>query len=114
MQFDSRKEKGGTIVKIGGRMDAVTTGEIETKLSGLIDQGDRKFVLDLGALEYISSAGLRTLLATAKRLKAEQGSMVFANLTGHVTEVFKISGFYSLFTVCDSVDVAFEKLGTMG
>jgi stage II sporulation protein AA (anti-sigma F factor antagonist) len=114
MQFDSKKQKGSMVVTISGRMDAVTTGEIESKLASLIDGGERNFVLDLGALEYISSAGLRTLLATAKRLKAEKGTIVFANLAGHVTEVFKISGSYSLFTICDSVEAAFEKLGNVG
>jgi anti-anti-sigma factor len=92
-------------------MDAITTGEIEHKLSALIDEGERRFGIDLGALEYISSAGLRTFLATAKKLKAEKGAIVFSNLTGNVMEVFKISGFYSLFTVCESTEAALDKLG---
>jgi anti-anti-sigma factor len=111
MQFDSRKETGSVIVSISGRMDAVTTGETEHKLSALIDEGERRFVIDLRALEYISSAGLRTFLATAKKLKTEKGAIVFANLTGNVMEVFKISGFYSLFAVCESTEAALEKLG---
>ena len=111
MQFDSKRNNGVTIVSVKGRMDAVTTPEIDGKLTGLIDGGERRLVVDLQGLDYISSAGLRSLLATAKRLKAEQGDMVFANLEGHVTEVFKISGFYALFKVYPSVDAALGQLG---
>lgn len=114
MEFDSRKEKDGTVVSIRGRMDAVTTPEIENELTSLVSGGEKRLVVDLQDLDYISSAGLRSLLATAKKLKTCEGSMVFANLRGHVTEVFRISGFYSLFTVCDSVGDALARLEKVG
>jgi anti-anti-sigma factor len=113
MQFEThtRKVEEGTLLSITGRMDAVTAPEIEKVLSALVDGGEKKLVLDLKDLEYISSAGLRTLLALAKRLKTKQGNLVFANLQGHVAEVFKIAGFSSLFTTCDSVTAALDQLG---
>lgn len=111
MEFNSKKQRDATVVSITGRMDAVTTPEIENRLTALVGGGEKKLVIDLDGLEYISSAGLRSLLATAKKLKTSEGTMVFANLGGHVTEVFKISGFYSLFTVCDSVGAALGYLG---
>jgi anti-anti-sigma factor len=111
MQFKTRKKEEGTVLSIAGRMDATTAPEIEKGLLALVDGGEKRLVIDLKDLEYISSAGLRSLLALAKRLKAEQGNMVFANLQGHVMDVFKISGFYSLFTICDSVDDAFGRFG---
>lgn len=110
MKFDTKKEKGFTVVSITGKMDALTTPEAEGKLTGLIESGERDLVVDLEGLDYISSAGLRGILATAKRLKAERGDIVFANLQGHVTEVFKISGFHSLFKIFDSVDAAVNEL----
>ncbi|OPY64894.1 MAG: putative anti-sigma factor antagonist BtrV [Syntrophorhabdus sp. PtaU1.Bin050] len=110
MKFDTKKEKGFTVVSITGKMDALTTPEAEGKLTGLIEAGERDLVVDLEGLDYISSAGLRGILATAKRLKAERGDIVFANLQGHVTEVFKISGFHSLFKIFDSVDAAVNEL----
>jgi stage II sporulation protein AA (anti-sigma F factor antagonist) len=110
MKFDTKKEKGFTVVSITGKMDALTTPEAEGKLTGLIEAGERDLVVDLEGLDYISSAGLRGILATAKRLKAEQGNIVFANLQGRVTEVFKISGFHSLFKIFDSVDAAVNEL----
>ncbi|OPY77310.1 MAG: putative anti-sigma factor antagonist BtrV [Syntrophorhabdus sp. PtaU1.Bin153] len=110
MKFDTKKDKDLTVVSIAGRMDAVTTPEAEDRLAGLIDAGERSFVVDLQQLDYISSAGLRGILATAKKLKAERGDIVFANLQGHVNEVFKISGFQSLFKIFDSVDAAVNEL----
>ena len=89
----------------------MTAPEIEKGLSALVDDGEKRLVIDLKDLEYISSAGLRSLLALAKRLKEKQGNMVFANLQGQVTEVFKVVGFYSLFTICDSVTDALDRLG---
>jgi len=110
MGFDSKKENDGVVVSITGRMDAITAPEVENRLTELMDTGEKRFVVDLQGLSYISSAGLRSLLATAKKLKTAQGRMVFANLEGHVTEVFRISGFYSLFRVYDSVEHALGSL----
>jgi anti-anti-sigma factor len=102
MEITTRKEKNTTIVSVAGRIDAVTAPEFENYLSGLISQGELIFIVNLGSLEYISSAGLRSILATAKKLKAEQGDIKFTNLQGPVEEVFKISGFYSIFKIFDT------------
>ncbi len=110
MQIETRKESGITTVSIKGRMDAVTTPEIESKLTQLVDGGEKKLLINMNELEYISSAGLRALLATAKRLKSEQGDIAFTNLGGHVKEVFEISGFYSIFKVYDSMEAGLEQL----
>lgn len=111
MQFETRKEPEGTVLEIAGRMDATTAPELEKGLLALVDSGENRLVIDLKDLQYISSAGLRTLLTLAKRLKAEQGNVVFANLQGPAAEVFRVSGFYSLFTVCDSVAAALDRVG---
>lgn len=102
MEITTRQEKSATVVMVQGRIDAVTAPEFENYLSSLIAKGDRRFIVNLGALEYISSAGLRSILATAKRLKTEQGDIRFSGLQGPVEEVFKISGFYSIFKIFDS------------
>jgi len=110
MSLATRKEGGLTIVSIAGRMDAVTTGEIEHDLIEVVEGGEKKLLFDLAALEYVSSAGLRTFLVTAKRLKTLAGEMGFANLGGHVKEVFDLSGFCSMFKIFDSTEAAMEQL----
>ena len=89
----------------------MTAPAFETALTDLIGQGRRHLALDLGGVEYISSAGLRVILASAKALKDKQGLLLLANPRGPVKEVFDISGFGSVFNIYDSVDAALKAAG---
>lgn len=102
MDIQTTKEKDTTIVKVKGRIDAVTAPEFEKRLAELMAEGEKIFVLNFVGLEYISSAGLRSILTAAKQLKVKEGKLLFAELQGSVKDVFKISGFVSLFKVYDS------------
>jgi anti-anti-sigma factor len=110
MEISSRKEKNIPVVSVKGRIDAVTAPEFEKNMSEFILKGEINLIIDLSNLEYISSAGLRSILATAKKLKAEGGKMLFAGLQGPVEEVFKISGFYSIFSIFDSETTALNNI----
>jgi anti-sigma B factor antagonist len=91
-------------VSVNGKMDAVTAPDFESAFTDIVAQGDLKFLVDLSSLEYISSAGLRAILVVAKRLKERDGEMLFVGLQGNVRDVFKISGFYSLFRIFGTED----------
>ncbi len=110
MELNFKTEGGLTIVALKGRVDAVTAPEFEKKMIEAIEKGDRKILLNMAGLEYISSAGLRSILTIAKRLKAENGEIFFAELKGAVEEVFKISGFNSIFKVFESEKTALENI----
>lgn len=110
MDFQAKKEGNITVIAISGRLDAVTAPEYEKKMHELIDSGDIRFVVDFESLDYISSAGLRGLLVTAKLLKAKGGQVRFANVKGTVKEVFDISGFGSIFQMDESVTAALASL----
>jgi anti-anti-sigma factor len=110
MQLTARQEKDATIVTVQGRVDGVTAPEFENYFSELISQGRCAFIVNFSALEYVSSAGLRSILATAKKLKTKEGSICFTGLKGTVDEVFKISGFYSIFKVFDSNETALDTI----
>lgn len=110
MEFESRKESDGTVVALGGRLDAVTAPDYERHMRELIDGGDRRLVLDLERLEYISSAGLRGLLLTAKLLRAQGGQMCLANVKGDAKSVFDMSGFNTMFRIEGSVAEALAAL----
>ena len=71
--------------------------------------GECNQVLNFGGLEYISSAGLRSILSTAKQLKVKEGRLLFADLRGPVKDVFKISGFGSLFKIYDTEEEALRE-----
>ena len=110
MQITRRKEKNAIVVCVEGRLDAVTSPDFEKELTGLIAQGETLFVLDFGKLDYISSAGLRSVLATTKRLKEKQGKLFLATLKDVVKEVFEISGFSAIIPIYESLDLALSKI----
>ncbi len=109
MEFETKVKDNFTILTISGRMDAVTAPEFETKCDGLIQKGSTKMIVDMKPVQYISSAGLRSILSVAKKLKAAGGEIRFCNLEGMVREVFTISGFATMFPVCDSLDQALQS-----
>ncbi|MEI8354740.1 MAG: STAS domain-containing protein [Deltaproteobacteria bacterium] len=111
MDIQIKKEINAVVVTITGRLDAVTAPEYEKRLNELIAAEELCFVLDFEQLDYISSAGLRALLAAAKRLKGKGGQLRFANVRGTVKEVFDISGFGAIFQIHDSVTGALSGIG---
>jgi len=108
--ISSGKEQDCLIVSVEGRMDAVTTPEFEQKLGGWIDEGEIRFIVDFAGLGYISSAGLRGILTSVKRLKAEGGQIVLTSLHGTVKEVFEISGFSTIIPIYESVEAALQEM----
>ncbi len=96
------------VLTVAGRMDAVSAPRFEATCLDLLDQGHGVQIADLGSLEYISSAGLRSILSAAKKLKAAGGGLAFCGLTGMVDEVFRVSGFLKMFKVHPSLGEALE------
>jgi anti-anti-sigma factor len=110
MDIQTRKEQQASIITITGRLDAVTAQEYEKYARNLIDGGEICLVVDLGGLDYISSAGLRSLLVTAKLLKGKGGKIRCANVNGPVKEVFTISGFGAVFPIDESTSASLAAL----
>lgn len=80
-----------------GRLDTTTSPKLETELrAGL--SGISRLILDFAHLEYLSSAGLRVILA-AQKVMNRQGSMVIKNVNETVQEVFDITGFSDILTI---------------
>jgi anti-anti-sigma factor len=110
MEFNSNKEQGTVTIEVSGRMDANTAPEFEQECAKWLEQGETTLIVDLQNLEYISSAGLRSVLASGKKLKAQNGSLILCNLSGMVEEVFNISGFSSIFPIYDSKETALKNV----
>ncbi|HDQ40016.1 MAG TPA: anti-sigma factor antagonist [Desulfonatronum sp.] len=106
MELSGSKQGSSMVVKVAGRMDATSAPQFEEECAKWIEQGENFLVVDMGGLEYISSAGLRSILATGKKLKGNGGSLAFGNMQGMVKEVFDISGFTSIFPVYDTLEAA--------
>lgn len=103
MEILRSEQQGWSVVTVKGRLDAVSTTDFEKKVLGWTDEGARKVVLDFSGLDYISSAGLRSILLLAKKMKAVKGSLAIANPSGVVREVFTISSFDTIIPIHDSL-----------
>jgi len=97
------------VVEINGKLDTNTSPTAENEITGLLSSGTNKLVINFCDLDYISSAGLRFLLATAKKLKKSDGVMKVCGLNETVQEVFDISGFTSILSVFASEDEALQS-----
>jgi len=82
-------------VRIAGRLDAAKA----PRAQAFLDRVDGACVIDMQALEYISSAGLGVLLRTHKRLTGEGGGLQLVNVNTHINDIFTYSGFDRLFDI---------------
>ena len=84
-------------VTITGRLDTTTAPQLEAEFKQSIS-GVEKLVLDFTALEYLSSAGLRVLLA-AQKVMNKQGEMIIRNVNETINEIFEVTGFIDILTI---------------
>ena len=99
MDITTRTRNDVTVVAFAGNLDSNTSPQAQQALDGILAGGGRKMVVDFTALDYISSAGLRVLLGTAKRLGGAGGALRLFGLNETVREVFDISGFATILAV---------------
>ncbi|MGH8122568.1 MAG: STAS domain-containing protein [Rudaea sp.] len=101
MALDIAQERQGAarVLVLRGRLDTDTAADMELALQDLLAAGERDFLIDLGGVIYVSSAGLRVLLALAKQLDGGKGSLRLCGLNPTVTQVFEVAGFSKLFAI---------------
>lgn len=90
-------ENGSAVFALEGRLDTVTAPELEKELKESLD-GVAELTLDFEKLEYISSAGLRVLLA-AQKVMNRQGSMKLVRVGETIMEIFEVTGFSDILTI---------------
>ena len=106
MEFSHDRSGDTLVVNATGRVDGANASDFLDTLQGMFEPDDQRIILDLGGLEYISSAGLRVLLMAAQNLDKQQKSFSICSLTESVGDVFRISGFDQIISVFASVDDA--------
>jgi len=84
-------------VKVVGRLDTTTAPDLEASLKESFE-GVTKLILDFAELEYLSSAGLRVLLASQKVMN-KQGEMIIKNVNDTINEIFEVTGFIDILTI---------------
>lgn len=92
--FEIKMNDKGEVV-VGGRLDAAQAAVAQA----FLDRVENGCVMDLAALEYISSAGLGVLLSTHKRLMSDGNGLELVNVNKHINDIFSYSGFDKLFLI---------------
>jgi anti-sigma B factor antagonist len=98
MTINKQKDGSTLVVAPEGRLDTVTAPELEKELASSLDEGVKDLVMDFSGLSYISSAGLRVLLSTNKKM-LKKGSMKIINANETIKEVFEVTGFSDILTI---------------
>ena len=97
MTINKNLEGSTLTLSVEGRLDTTTAPQLEAEIRGHLD-GVACLIMDFKALDYISSAGLRVLLASQKIMN-KQGSMVIRGANENVMEVFEVTGFSDILTI---------------
>ncbi|MBN2746396.1 MAG: STAS domain-containing protein [Bacteroidales bacterium] len=110
MTINFSLEDGYTLINLGGRLDTSNYEEASQQIDNQIDMGQRKLIINLEQLEYISSSGLRVLMSALKKVKALGGNLILCNVPEKIMEVFEISGFNTLFVITKDLENAKQKI----
>jgi len=98
------------IFSVKGSLDSNTSAEFETRIYAALENGQRKLILNLENLDYISSAGIRVMLKTTKDLKRMDGNIVLCALQDYVREVFEIAGFDGYLNIENNLKAALDSV----
>ncbi len=111
MEVTTQHENGTLVAIATGRIDSRNAREFETVMTQAIDAESLAVVLDLEGLSYISSAGLRAILVTAKQLQKQKARFVLCALQDSIKEVMEMSGFSRIIPIHVSRSAALSALG---
>jgi anti-sigma B factor antagonist len=112
MKTEVQQENNSTIVKVTGSVDALTAADLSRVLSNQIAEGKVNLIVDLVGVEFMSSAGLRTLLGAVKDARSNGGDLRITSTNPGVDKVLKMSGFHNIAKVFASQDEAVSSFGS--
>ncbi|MBT5873019.1 MAG: STAS domain-containing protein, partial [Candidatus Latescibacteria bacterium] len=104
MKIKNSPQGDYSIVTCSGRIDSDNYSQAEAALTEIVDAGNHHLILNLSDLDYISSAGLRTLINLAKKIKYHNGTIAAALMKRDVREIFDIAGFHVLIPTYDTIE----------
>lgn len=97
MTLTINNEAGTLVGVMAGRLDTVAAAQAEKDMQPLMEQADKRIVLDCSQLEYICSSGLRLLLTLRKETLAKGGNVAIRGINDEIRKIFTITGFINLF-----------------
>jgi stage II sporulation protein AA (anti-sigma F factor antagonist) len=106
IEISVTRHDSAAVVAPSGTVDTRTAPEFERTLLGLAAEGTCRFVVDLGGVTLLTSAGIRVLVMLGKRVRIAEGALALCGLNPHVRSVFEVSGLLPLFTIVGAADEA--------
>src|SRR5438105_2259319 len=116
MAISCETDDGVAVAVLSGRLDGFTAPDLQAALEKSLENPAVRFaVMDMGAVHYLSSAGIRVFLTAHRRLSARHGSLVLAGVRDYCAEVINLTGFHETWPAFDSLAAAkeycWERLG---
>jgi len=102
MEITTKNRGNATVLAIAGRIDTAAAPALEQAINHEIGLGHRKILLDFSGVSYISSGGLRILLATAKKLRNPGDGFALCSLSPEVMKILSLAGFTTIFSIHSS------------
>ena len=109
MDIIEKRQNEIDIFKLQGDLNSNTSPQLEEKIFAAINSGSNEMIIDFEDLDYISSAGLRVIVKTAKNLKRSEGTVVLCSMQDYVKEVFEVAGFDAFLTIVSTMDDAMNQ-----
>lgn len=104
-------KRGNTaILRCDGRLDATTSTQLEASILSVIEKEEKNLLLDFSKVEYLSSAGMRLLLSTTKKMRSVGGKLVIFAMHDDVMEIIRLAGFEQILKICHDEDQAIAQL----
>ena len=110
LEVNTNKVNDVVVVKLLGNLDTNTAPDAEAEINNWLNEGTQKMIISLEQTNYVSSAGLRIFLATAKKITASGGVLKLCGANDVVQEILDISGFSTILDVKKSKDEALNAL----
>ncbi len=98
-----------SVIKVGGYIDTTTSAEVERALNALLKQKRYQIIIDLGAVDYISSAGWGIFISEIKSIRENGGDLKLVQMIPDVYEIFELLEFHHILDVYDSIQEAVSK-----
>jgi anti-sigma B factor antagonist len=102
-----------SIIKVGGYIDTTTSSELERALDSLLKQGRFFIIVDLGNVDYISSAGWGIFISEIKSIRENGGDLKLVRMVPDVYEIFELLEFHHILDVYDTVEEATNKFESL-
>ncbi len=108
LQIELEEIEHRVILRLDGRLDVASAPILDRKINTLIEEARYHLLLDFTRVDYLSSAGMRSLLSASKKLSAKKGDLILFALTDEVNEVIKMAGFDKILRIFSSEKEAIQ------